>query len=279
VGEIGFVALDLDGTLLRSDLTVSDRSRAAITAARSAGITVAAVTARSPRSVRQIARDAGLAGIAICANGATLFDLDTQRIERHRPLSRAVAQRLVAGMRELVPGVVFGWEYELRFGSEPAYEALRDDSWWPRPDDSYPPIDPLAWDRPMTKLLARLPGADLDEVLVTARGLAGGDAEVTLTGTAFVEFMAVGVSKEAALVELTAARGVTPDAVAAFGDHVTDVGMLRWAGLGVAPVNAHPDALEAADEVTASNDDDGVAVVLERLVSRAEGRRSGRTRP
>ena len=131
----------------------------------------------------------------------------------------------------------------------------------------------------MTKLLARLPGADLDEVLVTARGLAGGDAEATLTGTAFVEFMAVGVSKEAALVELTAARGVAPDAVAAFGDHVTDVGMLRWAGLGVAPANAHPDALEAADEVTASNDDDGVAVVLERLVSRAEGRRSGRTRP
>ncbi len=277
--EISFVALDLDGTLLRSDLTVSDRSRAAIAAAGAAGITVAAVTARSPRSVREIARDAGLNGRAICANGATIFDLDGDRIDRHHPLPRDVAHRLVAGMRERVPGVVFGWEHELRFGSEPAYEALRDESWWPRPDGSYPPVEPLAWDRPMTKLLARLPGADLDAVLTTARRLAGTDAEVTLTGNAFVEFMAVGVSKEAALADLTAASGVEAMSVAAFGDHVTDVGMLRWAGLGVAPANAHRAALEAADEVTASNDEDGVAIVLERLVSRAGGRRSVRSRP
>ncbi len=52
----------------------------------------------------------------------------------------------------------------------------------------------------------------------------------------------------------------------AFGDQLADAGMLRWAGLGVATANASPSALEAADEVTASNDEDGVALVLERLM-------------
>lgn len=272
------VALDLDGTLLRSDLTVSERSREAIAAARADGRTVTVVTARSPRSVRQIAKDAGLTGRAICANGATIFDLDADEIAAHRPLSADVAHRLVVGMREVAPHVVFGWEHELRFGSEPAYEAARDASWWPRPDGAFPPVDADAWGRPMTKLLARLPGTDLDAVLVEAQRLAAGDAEVTLTGNAFVEFMAAGVSKHAALEEVSAAMGVPRAAVVAFGDHVTDVGMLRWAGLGVAPANAHPAALEAADEVTASNDDDGVALVLERLLSRAGASRSARSR-
>ena len=58
--------------------------------------------------------------------------------------------------------------------------------------------------------------------------------------------------------------GITAADVVAFGDMPNDVPMLRWAGLGVAMGNAHPDAMAAADEVTAANTDDGVARVLER---------------
>ena len=94
--------------------------------AREAGIDVILATARSPRSVQGIASDAGLGGIAVCANGAIVYDLDAQQIVAHTPLEATVAHRLVQGLRERVPGIVFGWELELRFGSEPAYEALRD---------------------------------------------------------------------------------------------------------------------------------------------------------
>jgi hypothetical protein len=79
--------------------------------------------------------------------------------------------------------------------------------------------------------------------------------------------MAPGVAKEVALARLAAERGIDPSEVVAFGDQLTDVGMLAWAGLGVAVANAHAAAVDAADEVTASNDDDGVALVLERLVA------------
>ena len=267
-------AIDLDGTLLRSDGTVSTRSRKALAAARTAGIEIVLVTARSPRSVRVIAADLELGGIAVCANGALLYDLDAAEIVLHRPLAAAVAHRIVRGLRSDLPEITFGWELELRFGSEPSYEAAREGTRWPRPAGSFPPCDVLEWREPMTKLIVRLPGADLAAVLEATRLLGGDDAEVTITGDAFVEVMARGVAKEAALAELAAERGVAPRHVVAFGDQLTDAGMLRWAGLGVAVANATPFALEAADEVTASNDEDGVAHVLERLAGAAQPSRS-----
>ena len=265
MAEFRLAAIDLDGTLLRSDSTLSERSRGALARARETGIRVLLVTARSPRSVREIARDADLGGLAICANGATLFDLDTDSIVDHAPLEAAVVHRVVRELRKRIPGIAFGWELELRFGSEEGYEAQRDTVRWPRPEDAFPICDALAWQEPMTKLLARLPGADLGEVLEIAREISADEATVTLTGDAFVEVMAAGVAKEAALADVAAELGVPQQAVVAFGDQLTDAGMLRWAGLGVAVATAHSSALEAADEITATNDEDGVALVLERL--------------
>ena len=259
------VAIDLDGTLLRSDHSVSARSRSALAATRHAGIEVVLATARSPRSTRLIAAGAGLGGTAVCANGAIVYDLDADRIVEHVPLSAATAHRLVVGLRERVPGVVFGWEHELRFGSEPAYELLRAEAWWPRPDDAFPPCDPLTWTGPMTKLLARCPDADLEDVLAVARALAGDEASATLAGDAFVELAAAGVGKEHAVAALAAARGITSGEVVAFGDHLTDAALLAWAGHGVAVANAHPSVIAVADEITAANDADGVAIVLERI--------------
>jgi hydroxymethylpyrimidine pyrophosphatase-like HAD family hydrolase len=259
-------AIDLDGTLLRSDKTISERSRAAIAAAAAAGIEIVVVTARSPRSAAGLAADAGIGGIAICANGAIVFDLASRTIARHEPLSAELATRIATGLRGRVPGIAFGWELELRFGSEPAYEASRDPSGRPRPEGSFPPCDVRAWGRPMTKLLARLPGADLTEVLGIASELGGDEVEVTLAGHEFVEVTARGVSKAAALARLAAEREIGAAEVVAFGDHLTDAEMLSWAGLGVAVANAREAVLAAADVVTASNDEDGVALVLERLV-------------
>jgi len=262
----GLIAIDLDGTLLRSDRTISDRSRAAVAAVRAAGVEVIVATARSPRGARQLAADAGIGGVAICANGATLYDLDTDSVVAHTPLAASTAHVLVRGLRDRFPGIAFGWEHELRFGSEPAYEALRTPEWWPRPADAYEPCDPLTWTLPMTKLIARLPDADLEHVLSVAAELAGDDASTTLAGSSFVEMAAAGVGKEAALALLAAERGLDADRVVAFGDHLTDAAMVAWAGHGVAVANAHPAVLAVADEVCASNDDDGVADVLERIV-------------
>ena len=83
---------------------------------------------------------------------------------------------------------------------------------------------------------------------------------------------APGVSKASALADLCAERGIHRADVIAFGDMPNDLPMLSWAGHGVAVANAHPDVLTVADEVTAGNDDGGVARVLERLVQSLTGR-------
>jgi len=80
-----------------------------------------------------------------------------------------------------------------------------------------------------------------------------------------VELSAVGVNKAAALAELCHELGFDAAEVIAFGDFPNDLPMLAWAGRSVAVANAHPDVIDEADEVTASNDEDGVAMVLETL--------------
>ncbi len=269
--QFRLVAVDLDGTLLRSDLSVSQRTRLAIERARDAGARVVIVTARSPRSVVELARAAGIDGRAICANGATIFDLDSEMIVRHTALPTAVGHRIASAVRARLPAIAFGWELELRFGSEPAYEARRQASWWPRPENSFPPCDVLEWEQPFTKLLARAEGAEQAIAFAIAHEAAGDEASVTLTGQAFVEVMGPGVTKGAALAQLAIELEVDRSEVVAFGDHLTDVGMLDWAGHGVAMANAHPSALAVADETTLSNDANGVAVTLERLFG-ASGR-------
>jgi hydroxymethylpyrimidine pyrophosphatase-like HAD family hydrolase len=79
--------------------------------------------------------------------------------------------------------------------------------------------------------------------------------------------MACGVSKASTLEQLIDEEGLTASDVVAFGDMPNDVEMIAWAGHGVAVANAHPEVLAVADEVTGTNDADGVAEVLERLFS------------
>ena len=160
--RLRLAAIDLDGTLLRSDGTVSARSRAALAAAQAAGIEVVLVTARSPARSGSSHADLGIGGVATLRERR-----DRLRPRRgrdpahHRPLQVDVAHRVVSGLRERMPGIAFAWELELRFGSEPAYEARRDRRCGRVPRTPIRPCDALEWREPMTKLLARLPDADL----------------------------------------------------------------------------------------------------------------------
>ena len=84
------------------------------------------------------------------------------------------------------------------------------------------------------------------------------------TNNGLVEIVPLGISKATGVQEVAKPLGIANDEVVAFGDMPNDLPMLLWAGHGVAMGNAHPDVLVAADEVTAPNNDDGVARVLER---------------
>jgi len=93
--------------------------------------------------------------------------------------------------------------------------------------------------------------------------------DVVVSGAGFVEVLPLGLSKATGLALAASRLGVTKDRAIAFGDMPNDLPMFRWAACGVAMANAHPSLLTAADEVTLSNDEDGVAVVLELLFPQA----------
>jgi hydroxymethylpyrimidine pyrophosphatase-like HAD family hydrolase len=271
---VRLVASDLDGTLLRPDETVSERTRRAVAAARDAGITVVLVSGRPPRSIGPLAERVGVGGIAICANGAVVWDLDAGTMVDSSPLAAEVATRLVHALRQAIPGALFAVELEGGFGREPGWsDGLRP----VRPDVLE--VDALELiTGPVTKLLVRHSEMDFAEVAERAREAVGDDAVVTWAGLRVVEISAAGVTKAFALERLCRRLGIDAAEVVAVGDMPNDLAMLAWAGTGVAVANAAPEVLEAADEVTAANTDDGVALLLERILA-ADGQASATRRP
>jgi Cof subfamily protein (haloacid dehalogenase superfamily) len=237
---------------------VSERNRAALARAHEHGAEIVLVTARPPWWIQELAPEAS--DVAICCNGAVLWDLHGQRVLSDYALQPSAAARIVATLRERAPGVAFACERAGGAIREPAYVPL-----WPSPDQ-HPRTDALEFvAEPVFKLVAQHPTLTQLELYELALELCGEEATVTYSGELLVEISAAGVTKAFALAAHCAELGIRPEDVVAFGDMPNDVPLLRFAGLGVAVANAHPDALAASDEVTASNDEDGVARVLERL--------------
>ncbi|WP_437325559.1 HAD family hydrolase [Sorangium sp. So ce381] len=259
------VALDLDGTLLRTDGSISARTRSALAMAEAAGLTLMSVTARPPRRVRQVAAQTGLRGTAICSNGGLVYDVTNDAVLRQNLLPAAAASVLIESLRAAVPGVAFAVEAGIQYGCERGYVIPGE-----HPNDRDDPRmrrdDAVALCREgVTKLIVQHAGWTLEELLEVTRAHAGALASVTHSGSNFVEVAAAGVTKALALEAYCAEHGIAAAQVIAFGDMPNDLPMLGWAGRGVAVANAHPHVLAAADEVTSANDHDGVALVLERL--------------
>jgi Cof subfamily protein (haloacid dehalogenase superfamily) len=257
-------ATDLDGTLLRSDLTVSDRSRRALAAVEEAGRTLVLVTGRPPRWMPPVVEQTGHTGLALCANGATVYDLATEQVVQEHLIDPGVGAEVVTAIRDALPDVAFAVERggARGLGHEEAYGM----PYAPDGEVLVAEVEELVAE-PVAKLLARADDMDPDQMLSRVREVVGDLVEVTHSSTrGLMEISASGVSKAVALSRLADELGVPAGEVVAFGDMPNDLPMLGWAGHAVAVANAHPEVLAAADEVTASNDDDGVARVVERLL-------------
>jgi Cof subfamily protein (haloacid dehalogenase superfamily) len=261
------IATDLDGTLLRDDKTVSDRTVAALAAAESAGIEVFFVTGRPARWMDVVAEHTARHGMAICANGAAVYDLPRDRLLAAYPLDGRDALAIVGALRAATPGATFAVERTSGFAYEPEYPAYA-----PDPHSVVAPIEELLVDDrerpPVLKLLARHPSLDPDAFMQAARATAGQYGEITRSSpSALVEISGPGVSKATTLARCCAERGISAEEVVAFGDMPNDLAMLAWAGTSYAVANAHPEVLAATTRRTTANQDDGVARVIEQFLA------------
>ncbi|OZC96298.1 haloacid dehalogenase [Rhodococcus sp. 06-235-1A] len=269
--QVVVVATDLDGTLLRSDRTISARTAAAMAAADAAGIRVVWATARARHSIDELAASCGFRGTAIGANGAVVLDLadGTPRIVGTRFVPAETVASAKSVVRSLVPGVTFATVGATRFVAEAQYAELCVFADHHRhPHEMELSDHGLSADiEPTVKIVARhrdTPSEALYE-LVAAAGVDG--VELTHSGAPYIEMSAAGVSKATALQELCERWGTASDSVAAVGDARNDLPMLVWAGTALCPSNASEPVRAVADRVLESNDDDAVARYLEELVA------------
>ncbi|MFV0459003.1 MAG: HAD family hydrolase [Actinomycetales bacterium] len=265
-----FVATDLDGTIVHPDGTVSPATVEALRACERAGVPVAIVTGRPPRWLPDAVTATGLDGVAICANGAVVYDWDTRRILQAWTIPLDVVRETVETLRGVLTQVRVAVETTHGYRREPGYHATFT-------DDDEPPRAQLeqilAGDLGdgIVKVLIRADGRG-DQLWQVAQQHVGHLVQPTHSNSHdnLLELGPVGVSKAVTLARFVAEHGVAAPGVIAFGDQPNDIEMLRWAGVGVAMADGHPEAIAAADLVAPPLSQDGVAQVL-----RARLRESG----
>ncbi|MEV3967054.1 HAD family hydrolase [Streptomyces sp. NPDC050698] len=257
------VATDLDGTLLRSDDTVSARTRDALAAATAAGAAHIVVTGRAVPWTRHILDDLGYQGLAVCGQGAQVYDAGAHRLLTSVTLDRQLAGVALAKIEAEVGPLHLaasrdGLDGEVLVG--PGYAVTGS-----LPATPFTNASDL-WAAPLNKLYIQHPTLSDYELCEAATRTAGGFVTVTMAGAGIVELLPLGLSKATGLSLAARRLGLKAADTIAFGDMPNDIPMFAWASYGVAMADAHAELKAVADEVTSSHDEDGIAVVLERLL-------------
>ena len=270
--RVRLVALDIDGTLLRSDRTLSPRSREAVARARAHGVRVVLVTGRRHPSARRVAQELGEPLPLIVHNGALV--VEDGRIIRCRPLARAVAARAILAGRA--------------YGMEPVLHCGRSGEGWLLIDAAARPAGLVGYYlerardevRPVADLIAALALEDPIQVMfggplaavpplfeaLAATLAAEARIERTVypaTCFALVDVLDPGVGKADALAFLQARWGIAAAETLAIGDNWNDRSMLEAAGRGLLMGNAPGELLQLGLPVLPTNDQDGVAHAIE----------------
>jgi Cof subfamily protein (haloacid dehalogenase superfamily) len=259
------IATDLDGTLLRDDATASPRTREALAAAAARGAAHIVVTGRSVPWTKHILADLEYKGLAVCGQGAQVYDAGEERVLTSVTLDRKLAQLAIAKIEAetgpvLVAASQDGMDGQVLIG--PGY----------REQGKGLPVVLCAdrdelWAEPLNKLYLQHPVLGDDELAKAASAVAGDLVSITMSGQDLVEMLPLGLSKAKGLSIAARRLGRSSRETIAFGDMPNDIPMLAWAAHGVAMANAHPELLAVADEITGSNNEDGIAVLLERLLA------------
>lgn len=263
------IATDLDGTLLRSDKSISSRTRDAVLSAEDAGLTVVIATGRPPRWIAPIVEALGDRGLVVCANGAAVYDPARDELVSKTEIDPDVAESIIDDIQNDFPRAVLGLEQGFAFSVDEAISEsdLNLAGSLLLPGLEVGPIRSFLT-KPVLKLIVRMPHPAPPGTAEAVQAVVGERALVThSTDESFLELSHPSVHKAATVERLLIESEIASAQVAAFGDMPNDLELIRWAGLGVAVENADPRLKAVADLVTASNDEDGVAQVIEEILA------------
>jgi Cof subfamily protein (haloacid dehalogenase superfamily) len=258
------LALDVDGTLLTSDGELSVRTRNALRDADRAGWHVALITGRPLPYVLPVARKLGVGQYVVAANGSTVAEIGTGAVLYQSSISGELVRTALSTVRASLPAVCAAVTTERAFETERGFDVLAPlskvdaivvDDATPLPEDVVHSVVLFAHGADASALWSQIAALVPPGIDVSPSGLPGS-----------VELTAPGVHKGSGVVRLCQMLRIERQHVVAFGDGLNDHEMLMWAGHGVAMGNAADETKAVADEVTESNDREGVAIVVERLL-------------
>ena len=263
------IGTDLDGTIVAHYGFISERTKIAFAAAHAAGIHIYFVTGRPIRWMAEIKENFNF-GLGICGNGAMLYDFINQQILEEWLFSVEAQLETVKRLRKVIPSVTFAVEVNQQFHREKAYVPR-----WDIGADNVG-VEKIEEEiaAPALKILARCQNGEFssDEMLAIATKELDGIATVTHSNStdSLLEISAHGVSKGATLTKIADRHGLTADDCVTFGDNPNDFSMLSWASRSWAMEDGHPDLMKYAKYQTDAHQEDGVAKVIEQLLSLPE---------
>jgi len=261
------LAVDLDDTLLDANLNVPGRSRRAIALALQAGVRVTLATGRMYRSALPFARQLGVEDYLITYQGALVRHAATGEVLFHRPVPLDLALEVLALVKR------YGYHVNIYlddflYVAEHRPESARYAAHSRIPLEAVGDLAAFLKERGQdpTKVLVVAREEQLDELAAEARPLFGGGLHITKSKPHFLEFSHPLGNKGYALAAIAAHYGVEREEIIAVGDSYNDIEMIEYAGLGVVVSNARPEIRERADFVCPSNEECGVAEVVERFI-------------
>jgi Cof subfamily protein (haloacid dehalogenase superfamily) len=264
------LAIDLDDTLLKTDLTIDEADQTAIRRAVAAGVKVILASGRMVQSIRPYAQLLGLNLPLIAYNGAIIQAAGSGDILYNSPVPAQAAARVLLIFRQR------GIHLNAYINDQLYMDELTS---WGRDYAANAGVEPHVGDLsrilstgPAHKLLGVAASEQIDAIQAELECEFDGALQFVKSKPLYLEILAPGVSKRKALEELAASWGLNRDEVMAIGDAPNDLAMLEWAGVGVAIGNARDKVKQAADLVVADHDHQGVAEAIERAIFNLEAR-------
>ena len=261
---IKLIAMDMDDTLLNETQQVTTRTRDAIRRAMDAGVAVTIATGRMFQSALPFAQELGIQLPLIVYNGAMIREGNSGKTLFHRPIETGLAQGLADLFRE------HGW-YLQKYVDDRLYVAELDENAqfyadYARVEAIPQGLDFFQMTAAPTKLLSMGDTDELKEIRTAVTKLYGDQLYLASSKKRYLEMVDVRVNKGEALAFLAGRLGIEQNEVMAIGDSMNDVDMIEYAGVGVAMGNANATVRAAADFISATNAEDGVAVAIEKFV-------------
>ena len=259
------VVIDLDNTLLNNEHKISEKNKEIVQKVRSKGLEVIIATGRMYISAKPFLKDLSLENSAIVYNGAMVKDVETDKTIYHKPINKKYAKEIIKDVKEEGLHINLYQDDKLYVDKDNKYTKRYEEISGIKAEK----VDDLSELKLVapTKLLIIEDNPELHSYYQKYLDNKYGDIiTVTESKKYFIEIGSKGVNKGKTLQKLIKEKGIDRNEIIAIGDSYNDIEMLSYAGTGIAMENAPEEIKKKADLVAPHNEEDGVAVILDKLI-------------